>query len=85
MTLPFNLLAKNRGENFRTAFQRLGGLRALTNSPFMALTASAPPRVEEEVKTILDMNMNECILVSLPLDRPNTGKRKVSLSVSFLF
>ena len=71
-----------RGEKFRTAFQQLGGLRALTPAPFMALTASVPANVEAEVKAILELH--NCIMVSLPLDRPNiyiSTKKKSSLSV----
>ena len=72
----------NRGEKFRTSFQQLGGLRAQTPAPFMALTASAPANVEAEVKAILELH--NCIMVSLPLDRPNiyiSTKKKSSLSV----
>lgn len=75
---------ENRGETFRTAFQWLGGLRALTSAPFMALTASAPPSVEAEVKATLEL---DCVMVSLPLDRPNiyiSTQKKRSLSVSCL-
>ena len=77
----------NRGKNFRTVFQQLGGLRALTNAPFMALTASAPPSIEDEVKSTLELNVHDCVMVSLPLDWPNIYiliQRKSSLSVSVL-
>lgn len=69
------------GEKFRTTFRQLGGLRALTNTPFMALTASAPPSIEVEVKAILQLR--DCVTVSLPLDWPNiyiSAKKKSSLS-----
>ncbi len=45
-----------RGEKFRTAFQNLGGLRALTSAPFVALTASAPPHIEAELISSLELN-----------------------------
>ena len=51
---------KNRGEKFRTAFRQLGGLRALTSAPFMALTASAPPSIEAEVKATLELHVHDC-------------------------
>ena len=35
-----------RGSNFRSSFAELGGLRALTNVQFLALTASAPPEID---------------------------------------
>ena len=38
-------------------------------APFMALTASAPPNVEAEVKANLELR--NYIMVTLPLDRPN--------------
>ena len=52
-------------------------------APFMALTASAPPNVEAEVKANLELR--NYIMVSLPLDRPNiymSTKKKCSISVS---
>ena len=38
-----------RGETFRKAFQHIGGLRALTKAPFMALTASEPPKRDKSL------------------------------------
>ena len=38
-----------RGDDFRTAFKKLGGLRSLTCAPFMALSASAPSHVEKVI------------------------------------
>lgn len=43
----------NRGNDFRKAFREMGGLRALLQCPFMALTASAPPVVLEEIMSAL--------------------------------
>ncbi len=73
-----------RGEKFRTAFKSLGGLRALTTAPFVALTATAPPEVEAELLTSLELN--DPAIVKHPLDRPNIylSVVKVSLAVSFL-
>ena len=44
----YYLLGAIRGTDFRWSFSKLGGLRALTNAPFMALTATAPPNVANE-------------------------------------
>ena len=58
-----------RGSGFRKSFSRLGGLRALSKAPFIALTASAPPHVQAEILTSL--HMHDPVFVSQPLDRPN--------------
>ena len=50
----------------------------------MALTASAPPSVEREVKESLELA--NCVMVTLPLDRPNiyiSTKKKSSILVSY--
>ena len=54
-----------RGETFRKAFQHIGGLRALTKAPFMALTASAPPEIEREITP------TDPIVINHSLNRPN--------------
>lgn len=59
----------NRGLEFRTSYGKLGGLRALTNAPFMALTASAPPDIQSKI--IESLNLQCPFIVSLSLDRPN--------------
>ena len=77
---------ENRGESFRTAFKGLGGLRALTVAPFMALSASAPSGVERCVKESLELR--DCVMVKVPLDRPNifiSIKKKSSVVVSSFF
>lgn len=58
-----------RGSDFRTAFCKLGGLRAFTDAPFMALTASAPPDVQTTITECL--NLNNPVIVSRSLDRHN--------------
>ena len=63
------LLICLRGSGFRESFARLGGLRALSKAPFMALTASAPPHVEAEI--LSSLHMHDPVFVSQPLDRPN--------------
>ena len=74
-----------RGTEFRTAFGRIGGLRALTKCPFMALTASAPPTVESSIKSSL--SLVSPVVVSQPLNRSNiylSVSKKSSLALSLL-
>ena len=68
-------ILENWGESSRTAFKRLGGLRALTVAPFMALSASAPSGVEQCVKESLELR--DCVMVKVPLDRPNINQEKI--------
>ena len=58
-----------RGKDFRTAFRKLGGLRALTNAPFMALTATASEEMQASIEELL--NMAEPVVISRSIDRPN--------------
>lgn len=73
-----------RGQDFRTAFSKLGGLRALTDVPFMALTATASSEVQSSIENSL--SMERPVVISQNLDRPNifysVGVIK-SLDVSF--
>lgn len=65
----FLQLVSSRGTDFRTSFSRLGGLRALTAAPFMALTASAPPEIEGTI--VSSLHLKEPVVVKRRLDRPN--------------
>ena len=58
-----------RGKKFRTAFGKVGGLRAVTRAPFMALTATASSDVQSEIEQSL--NLINPAVVSLNLNRPN--------------
>ena len=58
-----------RGEDFRTAFKKIGGLRSLTDAPFMALSASAPSHVEKIIAESLCLSSPE--IVSCDLNRAN--------------
>ena len=58
-----------RGKDFRTAFDRMGGVRALVDVPFMALTASAPPEIEATI--VSSLQLNNPVIVHCDLDRPN--------------
>ena len=63
------MLFINRGIDFRKSFKEIGGLRALIEAPFMALTASAPPSVESEI--ISSLHLVEPVIVSHDLNRRN--------------
>ena len=65
------------GHDFRPEYLRLGELRRFSNGPFMALTATATPRVVAEIGEQLCMNRPITVLGS-PL-RPN-----LQFSVRFL-
>lgn len=58
-----------RGVEFRQAFRRVGGLRALVKVPFMCLTASAPASVEADIVSCLCLK--NVIYVRHSLNRPN--------------
>ena len=58
-----------RGPTFRTAFQKLGWLRAITKVPIMALTASAPPAFERE--NVNSLALDNTVVVREQLNRPN--------------
>ena len=62
-------MVTNRGSNFRSSFAELGGLRALTDVPFLALTASAPPEIEDLI--VQSLHLRSPVIVSRTLDRPN--------------
>lgn len=64
-----------RGHTFRTAFSKLGSLRALTQAPFMALTATASATTQSAISEAL--KLVEPVVVSLDLNRHN-----IFLSVS---
>ena len=63
-------LCVHRGHDFRTAFDKPGGLRALTDAPFMALTASAPANTQSKIIIIESLYLKDPI-VSQSLDRAN--------------
>ena len=58
-----------RGSDFRPSFSKLGGLRAHTDVPFMALTATSSESTQSTIVKLLDMK--QPIIVSHNLDRPN--------------
>ena len=59
----------DRGSDFRPAFSKLGGLRAHTDVPVMALTATASDATKSQIVECL--HLIEPTVVSRNLDRPN--------------
>ena len=58
-----------RGEDFRKEFRSMGGLRALTDVPFIALSASAPLIVQSDI--IRSLQLLSPVVVSCDINRPN--------------
>lgn len=58
-----------RGPHFRTCFQQIGGLRALTDVPIIGLTATAPHAIRTSICSSLGLSEPAVILQTL--DRPN--------------
>ena len=59
----------SRGKDFRKCFEEIGGLRALTDVPIIALMATAPQVVKASICSSL--GLTEPVVVSHTLDRPN--------------
>ncbi len=57
------------GHDFRPAYLRLGVLRSRLRAPVLALTATATPRVREEIRASL--RMRDPVTVVRSFDRPN--------------
>ena len=75
----------HRGPDFRRAFHKIGGLRALTKVPFMCLTASASPEIESEI--VDSVRLINPVFVKNPINRANIYYcvvKKSSMTVSML-
>ena len=59
------------GHDFRPSYRRLGVLRRKLTAPVMALTATATPRVRQDILDVLSLNRPIRIVGSF--DRPNLG------------
>ncbi|MCH7856267.1 MAG: RecQ family ATP-dependent DNA helicase [Gemmatimonadetes bacterium] len=59
------------GHDFRPSYRRLGVLRRKLTAPVMALTATATPRVRQDILTVLSLKRPLRIVGSF--DRPNLG------------
>jgi ATP-dependent DNA helicase RecQ len=74
--LPISLLAVDEahcisawGHDFRPAYLKIGELRSRIRAPILALTATATPRVREEIQTLLRLRTPVRVIGSF--DRPN--------------
>ena len=70
----------SRGKDFRHCFKKIGGLRALTDVPIIALTATAPQVTRETICSSLGLTEPAVILHTL--DRPNIYFSTWDLNVS---
>lgn len=57
------------GHDFRPSYLRIGGLRRQTSAPFLAVTATATPRIREEIARLLELR--DPLAVVGTFDRPN--------------
>ena len=74
---------KSRGPTFRRAYKQIGGLRALTKAPFMALTGSAPPATAAEI--LRSLSITQPVVVMRRLNRENiylSISKKQAIAVS---
>ena len=70
----------SRGESFSKSFQEVGGLRAIIEAPFMALTASASPAVDSK---IISLYLSLPVTISCDLDRPNISQPRKEFKREF--
>ncbi len=59
------------GHDFRPSYRRLGALRRKLSAPVTALTATATPRVREDIQRVLSLDRPLRVVGSF--DRPNLG------------
>src|SRR5688572_27352982 len=60
------------GHDFRPAYLGLGeAVRALGRPPVLALTATAPPRVKDDILHQLDLDPEQTSVIDVGLQRPN--------------
>ncbi|CAN5782290.1 hypothetical protein BH23GEM11_BH23GEM11_15780 [soil metagenome] len=76
--LPIRLLTVDEahcislwGHDFRPSYRTLGRVRATVNAPVLALTATATPRVRDEIEA--ELRLRNPLRVTLSFDRPNLG------------
>ena len=74
------------GADFKREFKSLGGLLALIDVPFVALSVSAPPVVQSDIVSSLQLLLP--VVVSCSLNRPSiffSASPIKSLNVSYIF
>ncbi|MFT3700594.1 MAG: ATP-dependent DNA helicase RecQ [Kofleriaceae bacterium] len=60
------------GHDFRPAYLGLGeAVRALGKPPVLALTATAPPKVKDDILAQLGLSESDASVIDIGLDRPN--------------
>jgi ATP-dependent DNA helicase RecQ len=60
------------GHDFRPAYLGLGeAVRALGRPPVLALTATAPPKVKDDILAQLQLSPGDASVIDIGLDRPN--------------
>jgi ATP-dependent DNA helicase RecQ len=60
------------GHDFRPAYLGLGeAVRALGRPPVLALTATAPPKVRDDILAQLQLSTDDASVIDIGLDRPN--------------
>jgi len=60
------------GHDFRPAYLGLGeAVRALGRPPVLALTATAPPKVKDDILAQLQLSPDDASVIDIGLDRPN--------------
>jgi len=65
------------GHDFRPSYLKIGEIRARVDAPVMALTATATPRVREEI--VGELRLRDPVRVLKSFDRPNLGWGVVSV------
>ncbi len=64
------------GHDLRPAYQRIGEFRRLLGNPLtIALTATATPRVREDIRAVIGVTEEEMPLFAAPIERPNLSYR----------
>ena len=58
-----------RSCKFWKSLEKIGGMRALTNAPVMALTASASSGIQHAI--VSSLHLVDPVVVAQSLDRPN--------------